>query len=112
MAADAVSANKFYETVTQNILGGDQYSAAERKDIDALMRQRDRLLTRMAKVEADLATIQKDGAAIKKQCAAAPDEVQAAIQAYKQKLHEAKCLVLGVEFGIKEGKAALRRLSR
>jgi hypothetical protein len=40
LAADAVYANKFCETVTQNILGGHQYSAAERKDIDVLMSSR------------------------------------------------------------------------
>ena len=69
-------------------------------------------MKRIAKVEADLTTIQKDGAAIQKQCAATPDEIQTAIQAYKQKLHDAECLVLGIEFGIKDAKAALRRLSR
>ena len=102
MAADAVYANKFYETVTQNILGGDQYSAAERKDIDVLMRKRDRLLARIAKIETNLnlITIQKDGVLIKKHCSATPDEVQAAIQAYKQKHYDAECLVVGMEFPI------------
>jgi hypothetical protein len=98
LAADAVSANKFYETVTQNILGGDQYSAAERKDIDVLMRKRDRLLARIAKIETNLITIQKDGVLIKKHCSATPDEVQAAIQAYKQKHYDAECLVVGMKF--------------
>jgi hypothetical protein len=115
LAADAVYANKFYETVTQNILGGDKYSAAERKDIDVLMRKRDRLLARIAKIETNLITIQKDGVLIKKHCSATPDEVQAAIQAYKQKHYDAECLVVGMEFqlqNLKEAKAKLRRLSR
>jgi hypothetical protein len=115
LAADAVSANKFYETVTQNILGGHQYSAAERKDIDVLMRKRDRLLARIAKIETNLITIQKNGVLIKKHCSATPDEVQAAIQAYKQKHYDAECLVVGTEFqfqNLKEANAKLRRLSR
>jgi hypothetical protein len=111
LAADAVDANKFYEIVTLNSLQGKQYSAAKRKEIDTLMRQRNRLLARMAKVEVALAAIQKDGAAIKKHCNASPDEVQAAIRAFKEKLHEAEAMSLGLEFGFKEAKAKLRRLS-
>lgn len=110
-AADAVEANKFYEIITFNALRGEQYSADERKEIDALMRQRDRLLARMAKIESDLAIIQKDGAAIKKHCSATPDEVQAAIRAFKEKFHEAEAMSLGLEFGFKKAKANLRRLS-
>jgi hypothetical protein len=52
---------------------------------------------------------------IKKHCSATPDEVQAAIQAYKQKHYDAECLVVGMEFqlqNLKEAKAKLRRLSR
>ena len=107
----APQANEFYAVVTGNVLGGHQYSATERKEIDALMRQRDRLLARMAKIESDLAIIQKDGAAIKKHCSATPDEVQAAIRAFKEKFHEAEALSLGLEYGFKNAKAELRRLS-
>jgi hypothetical protein len=77
------------------------------------MRQRDRLLKRLAKIEGDLATIAKDGAIIKKHCTAAPDEIQAAIKAYKLELRDAECLVLGLEMSLmlKDAKAKLRRLS-
>jgi hypothetical protein len=78
------------------------------------MRQRDRLLVHMAKIEADLATIQKDGVVIKKHCLATPDQIQDAIKAYKQKQHEAEALCLGMEYGLrlqlKKEKAKLRRL--
>jgi hypothetical protein len=115
MAIDQIQANQFYEIVTQKTLHGHRYSAPERKEIDGLMRARERLLKRLAKVEADLATIAKDGAIIKKHCTATPDEIQAAIKAYKQELSEAEAMVLGLEFALKEqmrpAKAKLRRLS-
>ena len=66
LAAEAVDADRFYEVVTQDTLHGHRYSAAERKEIDHLMRQRARLLRRLARVERDLAAIQRDGVAIKK----------------------------------------------
>jgi hypothetical protein len=78
------------------------------------MKQRDRLLARIAKVEADLATIQKDGLVIKKYCSATPEQIQDAITAYKKKRDDAEALVLGMEYGLqiqlKEAKAQLRRL--
>jgi hypothetical protein len=107
----AAEANEFYAVFAGNVLAGRQYSAAERKEIDTLFRQRERLMARMAKVENDLATIQKDGSAIKKHCSATPDEVQAAIRAFKEKFHEAETLGLGSEFVFKDAKAKLRRLS-
>jgi hypothetical protein len=115
LPVQAVDANKFYEIVTVNTLQGHQYSAAERKEIDDLMKQRERLLKRTARIEADLVAIQKDGAVIKRHCRAKPSEVQAAIRAYKQKLQEAQNLVLGMKYAltmnVKEAKARLRRLS-
>jgi chromosome segregation ATPase len=115
LAKDAAHANQVYETVTQSTLHGRQYTAAERKEIDQLMRQRDRLLKRLAKVEAGLAAIQKDGAIITKHCTATPDEIQAAIQVYKAELREAEALVWGLGLAEmmrgKEARAALRRLS-
>jgi hypothetical protein len=107
LAADAVAANQFYEIVTLNTLHGKQYSSEERKEIDALMKQRGHLLARMAKIEADLAVIQKDGVAIKKHCSATP-------KPFKQKRHDAETLALGLEYGLrtnlKEAKATFRRL--
>jgi hypothetical protein len=58
-----------------------------------------------------LATIAKDGAIIKKHCTATPDEIQAAIKAYKAELSRAEALTLGLEFGFKDAKAKLRRVS-
>ena len=106
-----MDANEFYNIVTQQTLHGHQYNATERKEIDRLMRQRDRLLKRKTMIEADLAAIRKDGAAIKKHCPATPDEIQAAIRAYKQKLHDAEALVLGMEVGLHQHRKELRRLS-
>jgi chromosome segregation ATPase len=116
LVAEAEAANQFYEVVTQNALHGFQYSAEQRKEIDDLMRQRERLLKRLAKVEASLAAIEKDGIIIKKHCAASPDEIQAAIRAYKTELRDAEALVFGLEFAarndeLKRARAALRRLS-
>ena len=112
--AEAVDANKFYEVVTLNSLQGKQYTASERREIDALMRKRDRLLARMPKIEADLAAIQTDGVVIKKHCSATPDQIQYAIKAYKKKRHDAECMVVGTEFvlrlQLKQEKAKLRRL--
>jgi hypothetical protein len=100
--------------VTVKTLQGHQYSTTERKEIDGLMKDRERLLKRMATIEADLAAIQKDGVVIKKHCSATSDEIQAAVHAYKQKLKDAEALALGMEYiqgqGIKEAKAKLRRL--
>jgi hypothetical protein len=115
LAAEAVDANQFYEIVALKSLHGYRFSADERKEIDHLMKARERLLRRMKKVEADLALIQKDGAVIKKHCTATPDEVQAAIRAYKQRLHDAECRALAMEYihqqSLKEAKAQLRRLA-
>jgi hypothetical protein len=109
--AEAVDANEFYNIVTQQTLHGHQYSADERKEIDRLMRQRHRLLRRLEKIEAELAAIAKNGAFIKKHCSATADEIQAAIRAYKQKLHDAEALVLGMEWGLRKHRRELRRLS-
>jgi hypothetical protein len=115
LVKERVEANQFYEIVTTNTLQGHRYSADERKEIDGLMRQRKRLLERIAKTERDLDIIQRDGAVIKKYCSATPDEIQAAIQAFKQKHQEAEYLILGMEFAlkqqVKEAKAKLRRLN-
>jgi hypothetical protein len=50
----AVQANEFYAVFTRNVLAGHQYSAAERKEIDTLLRQRERVLARITKIEATL----------------------------------------------------------
>ena len=114
LASDAADADEFYEIVTQRTLMGHQHSETERKEIDPLMRARARLLKRMAKVERDLAAIQRDGAVIKKHCTATAEEIQAAIKAFKREQHDAECLVLGMEYALKErakeAKAKLRRL--
>ena len=111
LAADAVHANTFYETVTQETLHGHRYSASERKEIDGLLRKREKLLRRIAKIERTLTAIEKDGAIIKQHCTAAPDEVQTAIQTFKRKHQDAECLILGMEFQTREAKAAFRRMS-
>jgi hypothetical protein len=113
---EMVEANQFYEIVTTSTLQGRKYDAAERQEIDRLMIARKRLLKRMAQVDAALAVIQRGGAVVKKHCSATPEEIQAAIQAYRERQHDAQCLVMGLEFAgkeqLKEAKATLRRLSR
>ena len=114
LAAQVPDANRFYETVTSNALHGRQYSNAERREIDTLMRQRAQLLKRLTTVEAALALIQKDGPVIQKHCSATAEKKQAAIRAYKKRLENAQALALGAEFGKHEAKkyrAKLRRLS-
>jgi hypothetical protein len=78
--------------------------------------KRDDFARELAAVEAKLTKIEREGAVIKKHCAATPDEIQAAIREYKKRLHDAKCLVLGMEFinggRLKEAKAKLRQLRR
>jgi hypothetical protein len=114
--AEAVAfAQQFHEAITQNVLGGRQYTAAERRNVDKMLKRREYLLKRLAKVADVLEVIEKNGAIIKKHCTATPDEIQAAIRAYKQEFKDAEALVLGMEFSVltqmKEAKAKLRRLS-
>jgi hypothetical protein len=117
LALEADQARPFFEAITQNTLHGHQYTPAERAEIDVGLALRDRLLMRFAKVESALATLEREGAVIKKHCAATPDEIQAAIQAYKAELRAAEARVLGMQLaslmrgGLKEARAALRRLS-
>lgn len=107
---ELVLANQIHEDIKRGALGAD------RKKIDRLWNFRDRMVTRLAKIEADLATIQRDGAAIRKHCTATGAEIQAAIRAFKQRYRDADSLVLGMEFvqreQLRKAKAKLRRLSR
>jgi hypothetical protein len=102
---DEVGADQFYAVFTGKVLAGHQCSAAERKEIDQLLRRRERLLARITEIEAALAVIEKDGAA----------EVQAAVQRFQKKFRDAETLNLGLEYALreqsKEAKAKLRRLS-
>jgi chromosome segregation ATPase len=114
MAAEMVHANTVYETVTQNALRGHQYSGSERKEIDHLMRRRDGLLKRLAKIERTLGVIERDGAVIKKHCTATPDEVQTAVREHQRALRDAEAEALGWEVAAdlqrREVRARLRRL--
>jgi hypothetical protein len=60
--------------LTEKVLHGHQYGAAERKKIDRLMRRREILLKRFGRIERDLAAIERAGAVIKKHCTATPNE--------------------------------------
>jgi hypothetical protein len=112
---DEIDANQFYNVFTGKVLAGHQYSAAERKEIDRLLRQRERLLARITEIEATLAVIEKDGAVIKKHCDASAAEVQAAVHRFQKKFDDAEALSLGLEYALREqhrkAKAKLRRLS-
>ena len=115
LAPEVMKANQVYETITQNVLLGHQYNAAERKEIDGIVRLRARLAKRLLRIEGALTSIEKDGAVIKKHCSSTPEEIQAAIRDHQRARHDAECLVLGMEFAakmqLKEANAKLRRLS-
>ena len=74
-------------------LRGQRFTAAERQDIDRLMKRRARLLSRVAAVDAALKRIEKDGAVIRKHCAASEDEVHAAIKSHQEQVRQAKAMV-------------------
>ena len=117
LATNIEQANQVYDTVAQNALHGHQYSPSQRKAIDSLMQKRGPWLKRHGQIESVLCTIQKDGVVIKKNCTASPDEIHAAIQAYKIELREAEGRALGMQLatlqrdGFKRARAALKRLS-
>lgn len=110
-APDIEQARTFYETVTTNALIGHRYGAGERKEIDRLLKLREKLLKRAAKIDATLATIQKDGAVLRKYCTAIDAEIQAAIKVYQKKLSDAEAGVIGSEFMLNNMKAELRTIS-
>jgi hypothetical protein len=90
-------AEKFYETVTLDTLHGRVWSAEERKQIDPVLKARNRLLKRVAKIDAELARIQHEGVAIKKHCTASADEIRAEAAKHVKKLHDAETLELGMK---------------
>ncbi len=105
------AAEQFYEQIMSSTVLGHKYSAAERKDIDRLLRARKKLLKRSEKVDALLAQIQREGAIIKKHCDASLAQVQAAIKAFQKKLERAQAGVAAYEFHLYIAKQDLRRLS-
>ena len=108
LGPDLKDAADFYEHVTAETLAGHRYSTEERKEIDRLMRARERDLRRARKADATLARIQKDGVAIKKHCEASANEIQAAIRQYEKELNDAELMALGAGFYRDQAKQALR----
>ncbi|HBF60395.1 MAG TPA: hypothetical protein DDW48_02795 [Methyloceanibacter sp.] len=94
---DLAPAEEFYRVMTSNTLGGRVWTAEERKEIDRLMRDRKRLLKRVAEIDKQLAQIQKEGAAIKKYCAATNEEIRAEADSYAKRLDEDKAFELGLK---------------
>jgi hypothetical protein len=88
-------AEQFYETVTLNTLDGHCYLPEERIEIDRLLRQRRRLLKRIAEIDHLLAKIAKEGAIIKPHCPASPDEIRALVGKYQKQMHDEECFRLG-----------------
>ena len=111
LAPEVAKAEEIYAAITQNTLAGAKYNAAERQEIDRLLRLRTLLLKRTRKIKADLDRIQKDGAIIKKHCTATDGEIQKAIRRYKKELKDAEAQVLGSEWFLKKAKSDLRQLS-
>jgi hypothetical protein len=97
-------------------LGATEFPTKDGEIVPAAQRVFDRLVRRIERIEADLAVLQKDGAVIKKHCAATPEEVQAAIQAYKLKLRNDENLVKGLALSAALGKirhgTAMAKLKR
>ena len=111
LAENVGHAEEFYKAITANTLAGHRYTASERKDIDRLLRQRKRLLKRVAEIDKGLSLIKKNGNVIRGHCTATEVEIQAAIRKYKAELERGETALLGVEFGLKQIKDDLRRLS-
>ncbi len=114
LVAEIPPAQKFYEMFTTSVLAGRRYSPDERKEIDSLLKARERLLSRFAVIEAALTKIQKDGGVLKKHCDASEAEIQAAIKRHQEKVKEAESMVLGEEFMLRDRsrhKAQWRRLT-
>jgi chromosome segregation ATPase len=91
-------AEKFYEAIMTNIRTGHRYSADELKEIDKLMRQRKRLLKRVAEIDAELARIQTEGVTIKKHCAATAEAIRAEAEKHAKHLDDLEALKLGMKF--------------
>ncbi len=111
LTSDLEKAEEFYAAITGNVLGRRKDSAADRREIDHLLRLRNRLLKRAAKIKADLGRIQKDGAIIKKHCTATDGEIQEAIRDYKKELEHAELMVQWADMALKLVKSELRRVS-
>jgi hypothetical protein len=62
------------------------------------MRQRKRLLKRLAVIDSRLAQIQKAGAAIKRHCNASPDEIRAEAEKHAKHLRDQEAVKLGAKF--------------
>jgi hypothetical protein len=103
---------QFYQDVTTETLHGHQYSASERREIDKLMRQRDRLLQRNVEIGDQLKVIEREGGIIKKHCTATREEIQAAIKSYQEKHGMALVKEHVAGQRLREAKAELRRLAR
>ncbi len=108
---DLKGADNFYRWFTTASLDGQKFSADEKKEIDRLLPERERLIGRAKKVDVTLARIAKDGAAIKKHCNSSSAEIQAAIRKYKKALRDDEMVALAVNFHQKEIKKASRRFS-
>ncbi len=108
---DLKGADNFYRSFTTSSLGGHEFSAEQKKEIDRLLPAREWLKRRAEKVDVTLARIAKDGAAIKKHCDSSPAEIQAAIRKYKKGLRDAEALAAGLDFGHEQAKKERRRFS-
>ena len=84
---------------------------------EAEAKEKGPLLKPILKIYADLEAIAKDGPVVEKHCTATPDEIEAAIQAYRQEFNGAANTAVGAMFcvwkhkeGLKEAEVKFRRM--
>ena len=68
-----------------------------RKEAERCLRDAKRLLKRATKIDVELERIQRDGVAIKKHFTGTIDEVRSEARAHAKRLHDFKCVKLGLE---------------
>jgi chromosome segregation ATPase len=103
-------AQEFYEQIMSAAAVGRKHSKVERRDIDRLLRARKKMMRRSEKIAAVLAQIEREGAVVKKHCAASPDEIQAEIQAFQERLNLAEGRALLADAELRTRRRELRRL--
>lgn len=100
---DLDDAAKFYEIITTKTMAGRVWTHEERKEIDPLMRKRNRVVRRAEQIDTRLARIQREGAAIKKHCTATADEIRAEADKHAKKFSDREAMELGMKMMMFQG---------
>lgn len=105
-------AEEFYRVMTGATMAGQVWSAEERKEIDQLLKQRKRLLKRVAEIDARLVAIQAEGVAIKKHCQGSADEIRAEAAKHAKHLQDNEAFELGLRAMQSDLRASRKRQPR